>query len=1135
MKAVLNQMQLSASDLVGHLNCGHLTGLDLRSIAGEIEKPTQWDPLLDVLRERGFRHEAAFIDHLGSLGLAVEEIEGVGIEDSYVSATIAAMKRGVDVIVQGALSNRNWGGRADVLRKVGRPSKLGDWSYEVYDTKLARETRGGTVLQLCLYSDLLAEAQGCEPEFTYVVMPWADFEPERLRVADYGAYYRKAKSATEAAVANGVADTYPEPTAHCDICRWFEICDKRRRDDDHLSFVAGISRNQTAELASHGIKTLDALAQMPLPMPWKPERGAAPSYERVREQARIQAEARQTGKPTFELLPVETGLGLSGLPEPNDGDVFFDLEGDPFVGEHGLEYLFGYHYLDAGGQPAYVCDWSFDREGERVAFERFVDFVVERRKTYPGLHVYHFAPYEPAALKRLMGRYATREDEIDHFLRNLVFVDLYSVVRNAVRASVESYSIKRLEAFYGYERKVALRDANVALSAFQAGLELDDVSSITEAERGIVRGYNEDDCVSTRHLRDWLEERRSQLIANGVDVPRRPLIDEMPSEELSERQKRVAELTEKLLVDIPVDKLERSPEEHAQWILANILDWHRREDKAVWWEYFRLKDLSADELIEERAAVAGLAFVGEVPGTKGKTPTHRYTFVAQDTDVRPGKSLCQVGGDKFGSVVEISSESGTIDIKKRADSASVHPQAVFVHEHIRADEQAGALLRIGEFVADNGIIGTGRFQAARELLMRLPPHIDGSKLQHAGESTLGAAKRIANKLEQGVLPIQGPPGTGKSYTGARMICQFVADGKKVGITANSHKVIRNLLNKVIEAAEELNLSICCIQKPEADNLEVGTARLGFAKKNEDLIDAITSDDYHVAGATSFLWARADAEGVLDVLFVDEAAQMSLANVLAVSQAAKRVVLLGDPQQLDQPSQGTHPDGIGVSSLEHVLAGRQTIDPEQGLFLAETWRMHPDLCAFISELFYESKLAPVDSCGKQRIVSAGATDGSGLRYLPVEHSGNASSSIEEAEAVKALVTKVLMEKPQWVDRDGELRPLSLDDIVIITPYNAQVLEIQKRLPSARVGTVDKFQGQEAPIAIYSVATSSYAEAPRGMEFLYSSNRFNVAISRAKCLAILVAAPAIFDVDCKTPRQMQLANSFCRYLELATIVQ
>ncbi|NKK60261.1 TM0106 family RecB-like putative nuclease [Rhizobium leguminosarum bv. viciae] len=1130
MKTILNQVQLSASDLVGHLNCTHLTGLDLRSMAGELAQPVQWDPLLEILRERGFRHESAYIEHLSGLGLTVEQIDGVGIEDTYVAATTTAMKRGVDVIVQGALRSGNWGGRIDVLRKVSKPSGLGGWSYEVYDTKLARETRGGTVLQLCLYSDLLAAAQGCEAEFTYVVVPWSGFEPQRLRVADYGAYFRKAKRATEAAVSNPVVNSYPEPTSHCDICRWFETCDKRRRDDDHLSFVAGISRNQVAELATQGITTLNALAHMPLPMQWKPERGAAQSYERVHEQARIQAQARQSGQPRFELLPVEAGLGLSALPEPSDGDIFFDLEGDPFVGEHGLEYLFGYHFMTVDRKPDYVCDWAFTREDEKAAFERFVDFVGERKKRYPDLHVYHFAPYEPAALKRLMGRYATREDEIDQFLRNLVFVDLYSVVRNGIRASVESYSIKRLEAFYGYEREVTLRDANIALSAFQAGLELEDAASITDAERDVVRGYNKDDCVSTKWLRKWLEEQRSRLIAEGTDVPRRPPMDEAPGEELSEKQKRVAELTEKLLDGIPVDELERNPQQQAQWILANMLDWHRREDKAVWWEYFRLSDLSAEELLDERAAISGLTFVGEAPGSKGKTPTHRYTFAPQDTDVRPGKSLCQVGGNKFGSVVDLSSENGTVDIKKRMDSASLHPEAIFVHEHISAAEQAGALLRIGDFVADNGISGNGRFQAARELLMRSPPHAEAGKQQRAGESTLAAAKRIANELPQGVLPIQGPPGTGKSHTGARMICQFVADGKKVGITANSHKVIRNLLDKVIEAAEELNLPLRCIQKPEADNAEIGTARLQFAKKNEDLIDAMRSGEFHVAGATSFLWPREDAEDVLDVLFVDEAAQMSLANVLAVSQAAKRLVLLGDPQQLDQPTQGTHPDGVGVSSLEHVLDGHQTIGPEQGLFLGETWRMHPDVCSFISESFYESKLEPVAGCGRQRIVSTGAIRGSGLRFLPVEHSGNASSSIEEAEAVAALVIEIINDSPQWVDRDGQVHPLSLDDIVIITPYNSQVLQIQKRLRSARIGTVDKFQGQEAPIAIYSMATSSYAEAPRGMEFLYSANRFNVAISRAKCLSILVASPAIFDPECKTPRQMQLANSFCRYLEL-----
>ena len=268
-----------------------------------------------------------------------------------------------------------------------------------------------------------------------------------------------------------------------------------------------------------------------------------------------------------------------------------------------------------------------------------------------------------------------------------------------------------------------------------------------------------------------------------------------------------------------------------------------------------------------------------------------------------------------------------------------------------------------------------------------------------------------------------------------------------------------------------------------------------------------------------------------MLFVDEAAQMSLANVLAVSQAANTVVLIGDPQQLDQPMQGSHPDGTNVSALDHVLAGKQTIRPEQGLFLEETWRLHPDICNYTSELFYEGKLKAKKDLKQQVVHASGPINGAGLYYLPVEHEGNQNCSPEEALAIEALVKRLLNSDATWVDRDGSKRPVTLDNILIITPYNAQVFEIQRLLAGARVGTVDKFQGQEAPIAIYSTATSSHKDAPRGMEFLYSLNRLNVATSRAKCLSIMVSSPQVFEAECRTPRQIQLANAFCRYLELA----
>lgn len=1129
MKKELEVIHLSASDLIGHLNCQHLTALDMGVANGTLAEPRHWDPLLEILRERGRHHEAAFVEHLRSQGLTAAEVGGVDITPETVAATLSAMHDGVEVIIQGALRHGRWSGRADILRRVETPSKFGSWSYEVTDTKLARETKGGTVLQLCLYADLLAQAQCRPPDYIYVVAPWSDFEPQRFRYADYAAYYRRAKAAAEAAVSAEDEPAYPDPKEHCDVCRWQDQCERRRRDDDHLCLVAGVTKNQITELQENGISTAAALAAMPSPIPWKPRRGATESYEKAREQARVQIASRESGALQYELLSIEPPYGLCLLPEPCAGDVFFDIEGDQFVGEYGLEYLFGYIYRGDDGAVVYVADWALDRESEKAVFERFVDFVTERRAQYPDLHVYHFASYEPGAIKRLMGRYASREDEVDNLLRGKVFVDLLAAVRNAMRVGVESYSIKKLEPLYSFERQTALKSANIALASLHAGLELADIESVSAADRETVQGYNKDDCASAHALREWLEARRSDLEAQGEVVPRPQPGQEGPNEALGERQEQIRQMIERLTADVSVDPEERNQEQQARWLLAHLLNWHRREDKATWWEYFRLAAMTAGELLEERAALSGLTMIGEVDRSKQGIPTHRYRFTQQDTDLRGDEDLRSVGGEKLGTAVAVSTDERTIDIKKTKATANLHPEAVYSHTLIRTNEQADSLFRLGEYVIKHGMEGEGDYRAARALLLNEPPHLGGEPIRKPDESALSAALRVAGALQEGVFPIQGPPGTGKSYTGARMICKLVEQGKKVGITANSHKVIRGLLDKVLEAATEMGVGLCCIQKPKEP--EDNQGRLLFAKKNEEVFDAVATGQCQVAGATHFLWSRADAHDVLDVLVVDEAAQMSLANVVAVAPSARTLILLGDPRQLDQPTQGSHPDGTGVSSLEHVLGSEHTIRPDRGLFLEQTWRMHPCICAFNSELFYDGKLTSKEGCDLQEVVSTGPIAGSGLRYLPVTHSGNKSSSIEEAEAIAALVQAMLAVGSSWINREGTASALTLDDLVIITPYNAQVFEIQQRIPGARVGTVDKFQGQEAPIAIYSMATSTYADAPRGMEFLYSANRFNVAISRAKCIAVLVSSSDIFEAECKTPRQMQLANAFCRYLELA----
>jgi predicted RecB family nuclease len=1125
MRRVADEYRLSASDLVAHMACGHAQVLDRQVADGQLQAPFRANPFLEVLGERGLRHEQGYVEHLRASGLQVVEIAGSGIDSAAVSATTSVMASGAQVIVQGALRHGMWDGRADVLLRVDSPSALGAWSYEPLDTKLARETKSGTVLQLSLYADLLGAMQGREPDHVHVVAPWTNFEPQTHRVADFAAYYRWAKRRLEMMLQNPQA-SYPEPVGHCDVCRWFGSCDERRRADDHLSFVPGLAKAHALKLHEHGIARVTELAAVPVPLPWKPKHGGRGTFEKLREQARVLCATRATGQIVYELLPPEPSLGLSRLPTPSHGDVFLDFEGDPFVGERGLEYLFGYVFRDEGDGWTYRADWALGPAAEKAAFERFIDFVLARLERWPDLHVYHYAPYEPAALKRLMGRHGTRADELDTLLRAQRFVDLYAVVRQGVRIGVESYSIKRLEPLYEFERDAALPDANKALNKVQAALELSGGLDGLEEAQAVVEAYNADDCFSTQALRTWLEARRSDLVAQGAAVERPASAPGDSSDAIAADAADVAALVERLTAGVSADPVERTADEHGRWVLAQLLSWHRREDKADWWEFFRLADLSAEELLDERCGLGGLMFEHTVGGTAA-CPIHCYSFPLQETELRGGETLRSAGGAHLGSVEAISAETGQVHIKKRRDTASFHPEGVFPFDTVPSGVLAAAVRRLGAHVADHGLDADGPFAAARDLLLRRPPRAE-LPLVGASETVGEAAVRLALTMTGGVLPIQGPPGAGKTYTGAKMICALVRAGRRVAITAPSHKVVRNLLDAVIEAAREQGLPVRCVQKPAAGG--AGAAGLDVEMNNTTLLQGIGAR-WDVAGGTAWLWAREDAADVADVLFVDEAAQMSLANVIAVSHAAPLIVLLGDPRQLDQPTKASHPDGADASALDHVLGGELTLPADRGLFLAETWRLPPTICRFTSEAFYEGRLIARPGSQLQVVDAAGPLGGAGLRYVPVVHSGASNCSPEEADKVAKLVHELLDGSPFWIDRDGVRRPLTLDDVLVIAPYNAQVFELQARLPGARVGTVDKFQGQEAPVVIYSLTSSTSADAPRGMEFLYSLNRLNVATSRAKCVCAVVGSPALFEPDCRTVRHMQLANALCRYRELA----
>ena len=1136
MRKKSNTVQLAPTDLSNFLSCRHLSTLDLGAAMGQAVRPVRYGPMIDELKARGIAHEQRYLKHLEAQGLSIVPAFDAESDDQSVQAglgrTLQSMRDGADVIYQAMLSDDTWSGRADFLRKVDRPSDLGDWSYEVTDTKLARDTKGGTILQLCVYSYLLGKLQGCRPELMHVVTPGNDFAPLPYRLEDYSAYFRLM----EKGVGNFIqapTETYPELVSHCDFCVWWNDCEKRRRGDDHLCYVADIRGNQIKSLRELGIDRLETLAQLE-EVP-DPHQGSREALQRVREQARVQLVGREQSTLYHELLePFNEEHGLALLPEPTLDDIFLDFEGNHFAEGGVQEYLTGFVARSSNDEPGYTALWARTLKEERQAFEQFIDIAIETRRRNPNAHIYHFAPYEPTALKKLMGRFATREVELDELLRGGVFVDLHKIVRRALIASVERYSIKDLEPFFGYLRSQNLADAAMSCRIVEHAIEAGDFDDAIQTHCKIVEDYNREDCESAERLRDWLEGLRANVVEQGDALPRPEVKDGEASEEISDLDRELRRLRDGLLEGVSADPAERTDEQQSRFALAHMMEFHRREDKARWWEYFRLLDLDYDDYADERKAIVGLVFQETV--AEMKAPLQRYSFPPQELDARRGDGVYIDAEKPIGKIQDVDYSARTIDIKKTMKTGDTHPHAAVLYSRVPSHSLRESLMRLGESVLANGFNQQTPYKAALELLLRRSSPLVGEHgtLQQPNDETIDAACRLALNLDSHVLAIQGPPGTGKTYTGGHIICALKEAGLKVGVTAVSHDVTQKLLEKAMEIAQEMGIELQAVQRRDGDY--EGDWGIERKKDYAEIRQGLYDGDIDVLGGTAWCWVRQDFEQSVDVLIIDEAGQMSLSNVLAAAPASRGLILLGDPQQLEQPLQSSHPEGSEVSALYHLLDGEETMPADKGLFLAETYRLHPDIARFTSEAYYEGKVIARPGLDNQAVnPRAGKTlelCGSGLRFVPVAHAGNQARSLEEVDAIAGIV-KQLLDDGVWQDNNEDRAPLTEHDILIVAPYNAQVAALNEALPAlrGRIGTVDRFQGQEAPVVIYSMTSSSPEDAPHGMDFLYDRHRFNVATSRARALCILVGSPALFEPECRTPRQMRRANGFCRYLELA----
>ncbi len=1107
----------SASDLVNFMGCVHATTFDTVNLIEPTAFPADDDSAV-LLQQKGIEHELAFLARLHDEGYNVAEISTKGFLEERVDATRRAMREGHHVIYQGAFLVGRWHGYSDFLfRRDDVVSMLGAYSYDVADTKLARSAKAKHVLQLCVYAEMLAAEQGVTSAEMHVVLGTG--EMASLATTSVLHYHRRARERFEAFVDGGPVVSPTDPCGHCTFCRWNDRCDAEWEAADHLSIVAGMGRSQIAALRSFGVNDIGGLAATRIG-----ERipGMQPAMvAKLAGQARLQHHHRRTGERRVELLPPADKRGFGRLPRPDVGDMFFDMEGDPLL-DGGLEYLFGVVAFDATGEDRFTAFWAHDRDAEKIAFEQFMDFVTDRLVRHPKAHVYHYAAYEETALKRLAMYHGTREKEVDDLLRGDRLVDLYKVVAEAIRTSEPRYSIKNMEAFYlPGGRQGQVKTAGDSIVLYERWRQLGDGRLLQE-----ISDYNEIDCRSTRLCRDWLLSLRppeTDWFTGRALAPPDP-VKVAEREEADERTRMLA------------DRLLSTGDGSWRRLLVDLLEFHRREAKPTWWAMFARQDMDADELLDDAECIAGLQPHPTLrPWNDKKSVVHPFAFPAQDFKMKVGdKPLRSSTLEPAGEIVSLDEDERVVALKLGPTRSAIEPGSALIPEGPVGDKPLRAAVH--RYAAD---VATGgfRYPALTSILRRDRPRLTGRRSAQAivpdDADPTAATIAALRLLDDSYLLVQGPPGAGKTYTSAQAIVALLAAGKRIGVASNSHKAINNLLREVQAMASAQGIRCRGMKKSSRDD-----QRFDGDGWIEDVVGGSGSGvqpHHQLVAGTAWLFAREELDQAFDHLFIDEAGQVSLANVLAMGTSARNIVLVGDQMQLSQPIKGTHPGGSGQSALEHLLEGRATVPADQGVFLPITRRMHPNLCRFVSEAVYEGRLKSETTTAVQRLEIDPSRDPEalapfGLRFVDVHHADRTQRAPEEAERLATTYRALL--GSHWIDRHGVRHRIGTDDILVVSPYNMQVELLKRTLPDgARVGTVDKFQGQEAPVVLVSMATSSGDDLPRNIEFLYSRNRMNVAISRARCLAVVFANPRLLEIPCRTIAQMELVDGLCWAREFA----
>ncbi len=1157
--------------------------------------------------------------------------------------TRRALADGAPVVYQGVLFDGSFHGRPDFLIAAHRDPGTGAHSgpvqpghYEPYDAKLARQARPGAVLQLAAYALALPSVGVAVPSMMHLLHPAresgtagtagtvAPTEPgcvgdgrggpdERrggvavvrsFSVDDVAPMVRHIRSRLDARLVEPAvvpAPSWAQPRPECASCAFSEHCAEGRAAARDLSLVAGLRTGQRRVLRGAGITSVEELAaardeQRPTPM-------SAAVFAGLRLQAELQAAQDATRSADDPLGTVTVRMvdpaGLASLPVADPADIYFDMEGDPYaLDAAGLEYLFGAVTLTgppSGGGPAeaaaeaFQAFWAHDRHGERLAFESFVDWAVARLHEHPGAHIYHYAPYELNALRRLAARHGTRERQVDELLAGNRLIDLYAVVRRSLRVSQPSYSIKYLEPlFFPDARQAAVKNAADSIVAYESFLAHRAAGEIAEADRVLaeIAEYNRVDCVSTHRLHRWLlrlrqdegVEARGSVAVDpgtlGTDVPGVTEPSSLAGDDDPDA------LVDALVAGLPPEPAAWSADQRARALLAAAVGYHRRENKPAWWTYFAalIADRESLEAADDCAVPTGWAVIEDWEEPSGRRRRSRRVLQARVDSNRPhpfdrGESVrllypgpAGTAGGTTDALVERAEPHALLLRESVAPDAVSRalPTAVLPGAPVRPEPKPTAIRELARRAAA-ALPGRLPAESATDLLRRDPPRLlsstPGLPVPEDGDDQVTAVLAAVSALDGSYLAVQGPPGAGKTYLAGRLIQDLIAQGKSVGICSTSHKAIENAML----AATGQPPSSTADAEPGRVNGESGRVNgaegadgappwrplVAAAKKQRSGAPADPAHrppwdtprdlralaawrdahpDGHLVGDTAWAFANTTLAAVpFDVLIIDEAGQFALADTLAVAPAARNLVLLGDPQQLPQVVAGIHPEGADASALSHLLGDAEVIPPALGYFLDRTRRLHPAVCAPVSALAYRGLLRSHPIAATRALAGVPA----GLYLHDVVHADNGTRSDEEVSAVGAVIRQLMN---RLIIEGASSRPLTGADVLVVAPYNRQVRAIERALeaaalPGVRVGTVDRFQGQEAAVVVTSLTTSSADEAPRGLDFLLSRNRLNVALSRAQVAAVLVMSPALLDSSPRSVAELHLLAGLARLRAMA----